>query len=67
MTYQIHPSCKDFFLFADVTDIYFETDVLSRLIKTVNKELKNWLDINRRALNIVKTNYVLFHHKKETT
>ena len=58
-----------FFLFADDTNIYFETDNLSRLSKTVNKELrkvKTWLDCNKLALNINKTNFVLFHSPKKT-
>ena len=57
-----------FFLFADDTNIYFETDDLSRLSKTVNKELrkvKTWLDCNKLALNINKTNFVLFHSPKK--
>ena len=50
-----------FYLFADDTTIYFD---LITLQKTVNKELrkvKKWLDANRLALNIIKTNYVIFH------
>ena len=57
-----------FFLFADDTNIYVETDDLSRLSKTVNKErkkVKTWLDCNKLALNINKTNFVLFHSPKK--
>ena len=53
-----------FFLFADDTNIYFESDDLTRLTKKVNKELnkvESWLDCNKLALNIDKTNFVLFH------
>ena len=56
------------FLFADDTNIYVETDDLPRLSKTVNKELKKvktWLDCNKLALNINKTNFVLFHSPKK--
>ena len=53
-----------FYLFADDTNIYFDSPDLSNLQKTVNKELrkiKRWLESNRLALNIDKTNFVLFH------
>ena len=57
-----------FFLFADDTNIYFETDDLTKLTKTVNKEpkkVKTWMDCNKLALNIDKTNFVLFHAPKK--
>ena len=53
-----------FYLFADDTNIYFDSPDLFNLQKTVNKELckiKRWLQSNRLALNIDKTNFVLFH------
>ena len=56
-----------FYLFADDTSIYavyVDSDDLITLQKTLNKELrkvKKWLDVNRLALNISKTNYVIFH------
>ena len=53
-----------FFLFADDTNIYYESPDLLNLEKTINKELKKlyqWLCSNRLALNIDKTNFVLFH------
>ena len=53
-----------FFLFADDTNIYYESDNLSKLEKTVNKELEKlheWLCLNRLSLNITKTNFVIFH------
>ena len=53
-----------FYLFADDTNIYFESHRLSILQKVVNKELrhvKKWLDANKLALNIDKTNCVIFH------
>ena len=53
-----------FFLFADDTNIYYESDDLLNLEKTINKELKKlyqWLCSNRLSLNIDKTNFVLFY------
>ena len=64
MTYQIHQNFSLFFLFADDTNIYCESDNLTILTRKVNKELKKfkvWLDSNKLALNIEKTNFVLFH------
>ena len=52
-----------FYLFADDTNIYFESSDLLHLQKTVNKELRKvrkWLESNRLALNIDKTNFVIF-------
>ena len=54
----------NFFLFADDTNIYFESDNLETLERIVNKELKwlnHWLNVNRLSLNISKTNFVIFH------
>ena len=54
----------DFYLFADDTNIYYESNNLEKLEKKVNKELGKlqlWLNINRISLNINKTNYVIFH------
>jgi hypothetical protein len=53
----------NFFLFADDTNIYYESTDLKELEKTVNEELKKlslWLNINRLALNVSKTNFVIF-------
>ena len=53
-----------FFLFADDTNIYCDSDNLQLLTKKINRELKNvklWLDSNKLALNIEKTKFVLFH------
>ena len=52
------------YLFADDTNIYFESNDLSNLIKIVNTELKSvkkWLDANKLSLSIDKTNYNMFH------
>ena len=52
-----------FFLFADDTNIYYESTDLKELQITVNDELKKlslWLNINRLALNVSKTNFVIF-------
>ena len=53
-----------FYLFADDTNIYYESKDLSDLIRIVNKELrlvKKWLDSNKLSLNIDKTNCIIFH------
>ena len=53
-----------FFHFADDTNIYCESDDLTMLTRKLNKELKKIklrLDSNKLALNIGKTNFVLFH------
>ena len=57
-----------FFLFADDTNIYYESNNLKELEKTVNKELKVlslWLNLNRLALNVSKTNFVIFRSPKK--
>ena len=58
--------CKKlkFYLYADDTNIYFESDSLDFLEKTINKELRKvdkWLTTNRLALNVDKSHFVLFH------
>ena len=57
-----------FFLFADDTNIYFESDNLLKAEKIVNEELKKlnlWLNLNRLSLNVSKTNFIIFHpHNK---
>ena len=60
----------NFFLFADDTNIYYESDNLLELEKTVNEELRKlclWLNINRLALNVGKTNFVIFRANKKLT
>ena len=60
-----------FYLFADDTGIYFDSTDLITLQKVVNRELRGvrkWLEANRLALNISKTNYVIFHsHSKKVS
>ena len=54
----------DFYLIADDTNIYYESDNLDKLERKVNKELGKlqlWLNVNRRSLNLSKTNYFIFH------
>ena len=54
----------NFYLFADDTNIYFESDSLKDLEKIVNSELNKlylWLNLNRLSLNLNKTNYIIFH------
>ena len=53
-----------FYLFADDTNIYYESNSLQNLEKTINKELNKlylWLNVNRLSLNIDKTNFIIFH------
>ena len=56
-----------FHLFADDTNIFFESSNLVTLQTTANREngqkLVNWLNSNRLALNVSKTNFVLFSAK----
>ena len=52
------------YLFADDTNIYYESDSIQDLEKTINKELHKlylWLNVNCLSLNIDKTNYIIFH------
>ena len=56
-----------FRLFADDTNIYFESPELSKIEKVVNRELRKvrkWLEANRLALNVDKTNFVIFHSQQ---
>ena len=56
-----------FYLFADDTNIYFESPELSKIEKVVNRELRKvrkWLEANRLALNVDKTNFVIFHSQQ---
>ena len=53
-----------FYLFSDDTNIYFESENLNVIEKTVNTELRKvnrWLIINKLALSVEKSNFVLFH------
>ena len=59
-----------FFLFADDTNIYYESNDLKNLEQTVNDELKKlslWLNLNRLALNVAKTNFVIFRSTQKAT
>ena len=52
-----------FFLFADDTNVFFESSDIDEMERTLNKELRKlnvWLNVNRLALNVSKTNFVLF-------
>ena len=56
-----------FCLFADDTNIYFESPELSKIEKVVDRELRKvrkWLEANRLALNVDKTNFVIFHSQQ---
>ena len=53
-----------FYLFADDTNTCFEANNLLTLQKVIDHELrhvKKWLHANKLALNIDKTNFVVFH------
>ena len=57
----------NFYLFADDTNIYYESFDLLNIQKIVNRELRKvrkWLEANRLALNIDKTNFALFHSSR---
>ena len=54
----------NFYLFADDTNIYYESSDLLNIQKIVNRELRKvrkWLEANRLGLNTDKMNFVLFH------
>ena len=54
----------NFYLFADDTNIYYESSSLDKLERTVNRELNKlflWLNVNRLSLIIDKTNFIVFH------
>lgn len=65
------PNCSDkltFHLFADDTNIYFSSNNLDLIQSTLNIELMHvsqWLCANRLALNIEKTNFVIFHSPRK--
>ena len=63
-------SCKhvSFYLFANDTNSYFESNDFSNLTRLVNKELtkvKCWLDCNKHAGNIDKMNIFYFHSTRK--
>ena len=52
-----------FYLFADDTNIYCESESLDQLQSVVNREMKKvkmWLEVNKLSLNIDKTNFKIF-------
>ena len=56
-----------FHLFADDTNLYFSSKSLNHLETILNCELKSvteWMKCNRLAVNISKTNFILFHSSK---
>ena len=57
-----------FYLFADDTNIFYQSPNLDNLQNILNRELKKlslWLNANRLALNISKTNFVIFAAKNK--
>ena len=57
----------NFYLFADDTNIYYESDSLQELETVINKEFNLWLNVNRLSLNTDKTNYIIFHPYNKPT
>ena len=60
----------NFYLFADDTNIYYESKSLIEIEKAMNRELDKlylWLNINRLSLNIEKTNFIIFHPYNKPT
>ena len=54
----------NFYLFADDTNIYNESNSIQELEKTINKGLNKlylWLNVNHLLHNIDKTNYIIFY------
>ena len=54
----------NFYLYADDTNIYYESSSLDKLERTVKRELNKlylWLNVNWLSLNIDKTNFIVFH------
>ena len=52
------------YLFADDTNIYYESNSLRDIERTINKVLQKlylWLNVNHLSLNIDKTNFLIFH------
>ena len=56
-----------FYLFADNTNIYYESSDLLKIQKVVNRELpkvRKWLEAGRLVLSIDKTNFVILHSRQ---
>ena len=57
-----------FYLFADDTNIYCESDTVDNVVEKASSELrkvKKWLDANKLSIYINKRNYIIFHsHQK---
>jgi len=54
----------DFHIFADDTNLFYSNSSLAELESIVNYNLKmisDWLMDNKVSLNIVKTNFIIFH------
>ena len=56
-----------FYLIADDTNIYSESNDLPKLVKVVTKNLRfeSWLDCNKLAINIDRTNFVFFYSPRK--
>ena len=53
----------NFYLFADDTNIYYKSNSLRDIERTILElqKLYLWLNVNRLSLNIDKTNFLIFH------
>ena len=55
-------------LFADDTNVFVSGKNINKTVSNLNSELKKlvqWLNINKLSLNIRKTHYIVFTHKKQ--
>ena len=53
-----------FYVFADDTNLYYDSKTLDGVIRKVNnrlKHIKGWLDANKPSLNISKSSFIIFH------
>ena len=58
------------FLFADDTSLFYSHKDRDQTIAVMNYELMkimDWLKANKLSLNIAKTDYILFHPKKNSS
>ena len=56
-----------FVLFADDTNILYSDENILNLTRVVNRELDKlytWFTVNKRSLNVSKTNYIIFGNCK---
>ena len=62
--------CSDilqFILFADDTNLFYSNSNVNKLVEVLNCELSKltkWFQVNKLSLNVQKTNFIAFGHKK---